>query len=94
MHPVMKELFHFHQFVGADDRLAHKCSVRAWTLHFDGTEKIDPQNPVLNPRANPDERMVADTEHHLFPKLDPQTGMECKPYHMPIKEILTQIRQQ
>lgn len=93
MNPIMKKLFHYHQFVGADDKLANNCSMRAWELHLSGDEKLDPHNPVFDPKADPDERMFADTEHHLFAKPDPETGEELKPYHMPIKQILPQIRQ-
>jgi hypothetical protein len=93
MHPAMKKLFHYHQFVGAADKLAHNCSMRAWKMHFNGDEKLDPAKPVFDPTADPDERMFADTEHHLFAKLDPETGHELKPYHMPMDQILPLIRQ-
>jgi hypothetical protein len=88
MQPTMKKLFHYHQFVGAVDKLAHNCSMRAWKLHFNGEEKIDPRNPIFDPKADPNERMVADTEHHLFAK---ETKNELKPYHMPIELILAKI---
>lgn len=93
MHPIMKKLFHYHQFVGAADKLAHNCSMKAWKLHFTGDDNLDPHKPIFDPKADPDERMFADTEHHLFAKLDPETGEELKPYHMPIKQILLQICQ-
>ncbi len=92
MHPTMKKLFHYHQFVGADDKLAHNCSMRTWKLHFYDDDKLDPRMPVFDPKADPDERMLTDTEHHLFAKLDPETGEELKPYHMPIEQILQRIR--
>ena len=91
MNPTMKKLFHYHQFVGDVDKLAHRCSTKAWTLHF-GDEKLDPHEPDFDPSSDPDERVVADTEHHLFPKLDPSNGEELKPYHMPVDRILPQIR--
>jgi len=93
MHRTMKKLFHYHQFVGAADKLAHNCSMRAWKFHFNGEAKLDPRMPSFDAKDDPDERMFIDTEHHLFAKLDPETGEELKPYHMPIKEILNQIRQ-
>lgn len=92
MHPTMKKLFHYHQFVGAADKLAHRCSAKAWALHLSG-EKLDPLEPAFDPTAHPDERVIADTEHHLFAKYDPTTGEESKPYHMPVDQILPQIRQ-
>ena len=93
MHPTMKTLFHYHQFVGELDKLAHNCSMRAWKLHFGGSEQLDPHDPTFDPEADPDERMVAGTEHHLFAKIDSETGEERKPYHMPIERILQRIRQ-
>jgi hypothetical protein len=93
MHPTMDKLFHYHQFVGGVDKLAHNCSMRAWKLHFSGDVKLDPRDPIFDPNADPDERMFADTEHHLFAKRDPESGEELKPYHMPIEKILPRIRQ-
>lgn len=93
MNPTMKKLFHYHQFVGADDQLARNCSVKTWWLLLSGAEWLDPREPVFDPKDDPDERMFADTQHHLFAKLDPKTGEEPKPYHMPIEQILPQIRQ-
>lgn len=93
MHPAMKKLFHYHQFVGAADKLAHNCSMKAWWLQFNGEEKLDPHKPDFDPKADPDEWMLADTEHHLFAKPDPETREELKPYHMPIEQILPKIRQ-
>ncbi len=92
MHPTMEKLFHYHQFVGAADKLAHTNSVKTWQLHFTGDGNLDPHQPVFDPAAHPNERMLADTEHHLFAKTDPDTGKELKPYHMPIEQILPQIR--
>ncbi len=92
MHPTMKKLFHYHQFVGGADRLAHNTSVKTWKLHFTGDGKLDPRKPDFDPKADPDERMLADTEHHLFAKKDRETGQEHKPYHMPIEQILPRIR--
>ncbi len=92
MHPAMKKLFHYHQFVGAVDKLAHNTSMKAWKLHFNGDEILDPHEPAFDPNADPNERMLADTEHHLFAKIDPETREELKPFHMPIKQILPQIR--
>ena len=63
--------------------------MRAWKLHFSGEVKIDPHDPIFDPAADPVERIVADTEHHLFAR--PETGKEVKPYHMPIQQILPQI---
>jgi hypothetical protein len=91
MHETMKDLFHYHQFVGAMDKLAHNCSMRAWKLRFNREERIDPREPIFDPTAHPDERMVADAEHHLFAKTDSETETELKPYHMPIRRILRQI---
>ena len=93
MHPSMKKLFHYHQFVGAVDKLAHNTSMKAWKLHFSGARKVDPSNPVFDTKADPDEQMFANTEHHLFAKLDPQAEEEVEPYHMPIEKILPLIRQ-
>ena len=92
MYPTMNTLFHYHQFVGAVDKLAFNTSLRAWKLKFNYEEKLDPHKPIFDPKANPNELMLADTEHHLFAKLDPDTGKELKPYHMPIEQILPQIR--
>ncbi len=91
MNPIMNELFHYHQFVGGVDKLAHNTSMRAWKLRFSGEEQLDPRNPIFDPNADPIEKMLADTDHHLFAKLDPETGKESKPYHMPIERILPQI---
>ena len=88
MRPTMKKLFHYHQFVGGADMLAHANSMRTWQLHLTGDGNLDPQNPVFDPKADPNERMLADTEHHLFAKTDP----EHRPYHMPMEKILPRIR--
>lgn len=92
MRPAMKKLFHYHQFVGAVDKLAFSCSMKAWKLKLNDDEKLNPHDPVFDPEADPNELMLADTEHHLFAKRDPETQEELKPYHMPIERILPQLR--
>jgi hypothetical protein len=92
MNDRMKEFFQYFQFAGEVDPLAHNCSARAWKLHFNGIEKLDPQKPVFHVTKAEDEkglveRMVANTGHHLVAHTDP----EFCPFHMPIEKILPHI---
>jgi hypothetical protein len=71
MNAGMKTLFRYHQYAGDLDQLAHKCSLKAWQLNFDG-DMVDPTDKRLNfdPGHDPDEHLFAKTEHHLMAKTD------------------------
>lgn len=93
MNPIMSKLFHYFQFIGENDVLGHNCSMVAWHFHLTGVEKLDPDAPVLLELRDPNrkpveklEKIVARTGHHLA------HSEEFKTHHMPIEEILRQIR--
>lgn len=91
MMPIMRSLFRYHQFVGDSDYLGMKCSWRDWQLSFKGPQKLDPRDPKFDPRAAPEEWLVADVGHHLVDQQKKDGLSEVKPYHMPIEIIIPAI---
>lgn len=82
-HPLLKRLFHYHQFAGERDLLMALNSSKTLISRILLEGKIHPDRP-LDPREDPDERLFVGCKHNLI---------RGRPDHLPIEAILPAIRE-
>lgn len=82
-HPLMKRLFHYHQFAGARDLLMALNSSKTLISRILMEGKIHPDKP-FDPTEDPDVRLFVGCQHNLI---------RSRPDHLPIELILPAIRE-
>jgi len=82
-HPLIKQLFHYHQFAGERDLLMALNSSKTLISRLLLEGKIHPGRP-FDPTEDPDERLFAGCQHNLI---------RSRPDHLPIEAILPAIRE-